>query len=627
MRPYTLDDLKASEIIYLLSVNWGGIMYRFSSRPITIASDDGDLQFMGGFDDPDVSEDTGITGFAVEGDSVAVQVVFPVDLALELRSGRSLDLASAEISAVMFRDGQLLQTYEERYPIFSGVISQPLIADPSQPIGTAAFSIERDTATSANQLPAPSQVISADTFPKAHSETADGKFYPIVFGKPSSNNARQVVGTPSNRGATPGYCVYMDENEIDLRIMIAGHAVAAQTVVLRAYDGKTATVNVQTATDERGQQYSYCDISQEELGTPFSYNNRIISSLVADGAGVTITLTNDGFFATGNDIYIIGSNSTPTFNGEQYAIVDSSLPGEINLLVTPPTVDGTQGQLGRVRDQEFFMYVEWGDSEGGLLNPFGAGTLEGGGDVCRWALQASGLQVDYAAWDAVAPVLNAYIFGGCINEPVRPVEWLEAEILPYLPVDIINGGAGLRPVLSLLYQGLYLRPIIYADVEAGPDFLQAGSLQSITEPNNILNVIEMQYGYTVFNDDMAYSLTSDNLLSPGADNLLTSSQLQSIARFGRREGTINTGYIYDSATAGRVIRDRLMIACMPVMLCDFEAAQYFGYLQVGQVISLTADELYLSEALCQIVSKQWTGATWLFTLHISYDININRRIE
>jgi len=152
-------------------------------------------------------------------------------------------------------------------------------------------------------------------------------------------------------------------------------------------------------------------------------------------------------------------------------------------------------------------------------------------------------------------------------------------------------------------------------------------LQSITEPNNILNVIEMQYGYTVFNDDMAYSLTSDNLLSPGADNLLTSSQLQSIARFGRREGTINTGYIYDSATAGRVIRDRLMIACMPVMLCDFEAAQYFGYLQVGQVISLTADELYLSEALCQIVSKQWTGATWLFTLHISYDININRRIE
>jgi hypothetical protein len=66
---------------------------------------------------------------------------------------------------------------------------------------------------------------------------------------------------------------------------------------------------------------------------------------------------------------------------------------------------------------------------------------------------------------------------------------------------------------------------------------------------------------------------------------------------------------------------------MPVMLCDFEAAQYFGYLQVGQVISLTADELYLSEALCQIVSKQWTGATWLFTLHISYDININRRIQ
>jgi hypothetical protein len=594
MRPYTLSDLKSSEIIYLLSVEWGGIVYRFSSRPITIASDDGELQFMGGFEDPDISEDTAIRGFAVEGDSVAVQVVFPVDLALELRRGRSLDLASAEISAVMFRDGQLLQTYEDRYLIFSGVITQPLIANPSQPIGTAQFSIERDIRTSARQIPAPSQVISADTFPNAHSESADGKFYPVVFGKPSSNYKRKEIGVPTDRGATPAYCVYLNQDDYDIRVMIAGHAVAATSVLLKASDASKATVTVQTATDERGQLYSYCDISKHEIGTPVSVNNRLISSLATGGpAGVTITLTNDGYFSTGDEIFIVGSNSSPTFNGVQQAVVDVNVPDEILLLYTSPVTSGNQGQVGKVRRTEFMMYVEWDESEGGLRNPFGAGVLEGGGDVCRWALQASDLLVDYAAWEAVAPVLNGYIFAGCINEPVRPVEWLESEIVPYLPIDIINGGTGLRPVLSLLYQGLYLRPIIYADI----------------------------------NDDMAYSLTSDNLLQPGADNLLTASQLQSIERFGRRETTITTGYIYDSATAGRVIRDRLMISCMPVMLCDFEAAQYFGYLQVGQVISLTSEELHLSEALCQIVSKQWTGATWLFTLHISYDININRRTE
>jgi hypothetical protein len=631
MRPYTLTDLSASEIIYLLSVNWGGTVYRFSSRPVSVSSADGDLQFMGGFDDPDISENTGITGFAVEGDSVAVQVVFPVDLALELRRGRSLDLASAEISAVMVRDGQLLQTYEERYTIFSGVITQPLIANPSEPIGTAAFSIERDTATSAKQIPAPAQVISADTFPDAHSESADGKFYPIVFGKPSSNNARQTVGTPSNRGATPGYCVYMNETQPEIRVMIAGHAVAAQSVVLRSYDGRTATLTVETATDERGLLYSYVNIFDADIGTPFSMLNKSIIDIDTDAAAgglVTFECDTTHGFAQGSSVFIVGTNSNPVYNGEFVALATAAIDNNhFSIGSTTITTPGNQGQVGRLRDVDFYIYVEWGDSAGGLLNPFGAGALEGGGDVCRWALQASGLLVDYSSWDAIAPVLNGYVFAGCINEPVKPVEWLESEIVPYLPIDIINGGAGLRPVLSLLYQSLYLRPIVYADIETSPDFLQVGSLESITEPSNIINVIEMQYGYTVFNDAMAYSLTSDNLLQPGADNLLTSSQLQSIERFGRREATIETGYIYDSATAGRVIRDRLMVSCMPVMLCDFEAAQYFGYLQVGQVISLTAQDLHLSEALCQIVSKQWTGATWLFTLHISYDININRRTE
>ena len=158
MRPFTLADLKASRIVYLLDVYWHGQIYRFSSYPINIDSADGSLQYAGGLDDPDITENTGITGFSVEGDSVSMQIVFDIDLALELRRGRSLDLAKAEISAVMVRNGSTLQTYEQRYKMFSGVITQPLIAAPSQPVGTVAFSIERDATTSAGQLPKPAQV-------------------------------------------------------------------------------------------------------------------------------------------------------------------------------------------------------------------------------------------------------------------------------------------------------------------------------------------------------------------------------------------------------------------------------------------------------------------------------------
>ena len=632
MRPFTLADLKASRIVYLLDVDWHGQIYRFSSYPINIDSDDGSLQYAGGLDDPDITENTGITGFSVEGDSVSMQIVFNLDLALELRRGRSLDLAKAEISAVMVRNETTLQTYEQRYKMFSGVITQPLIAAPSQPVGTVAFSIERDANTSAGQLPQPAQVISADTFPNAHAESADGKFYPIVFGRPSSNYARVAVGTTSNRGTTPAYCVYMDEAQPEIRIMIAGHSVAAGSVTVRAYDGRTATLTVLQDADARGQVYSYVNIFDADIGTPFSMLNKSIIDIDTDAAAgglVTFECDTQHGFAQGQAVFIVGTNSNPVYNGEVVALAVNAIDNNhFSIGSSTITTPGTQGQVGRVRDVDFSMYIEWDASEGGLLNPFGNGCLEGGGDVCKWAITESGLQVDFEGFEGVAPVLNAYLFAGVINEPVVPIEWLEAEILPYLPIDIINGGGGLRPVLSLLYQSLYLRPIIAATIETNSDWQQVGAIESVSNPASLVNIIEMRYGYTVFNDDMVYSLTSDNELEAGEDNLLTASQMQSIAQYGRRQATITTGYIYDAATAGRVLRDRLLLSTQPVYICDFEAAQHYGYLQVGQVVSLHADALHLNGALCQIVSKQWqTGGVWLFGLHISYDINTNRRIE
>jgi hypothetical protein len=64
------------------------------------------------------------------------------------------------------------------------------------------------------------------------------------------------------------------------------------------------------------------------------------------------------------------------------------------------------------------------------------------------------------------------------------------------------------------------------------------------------------------------------------------------------------------------------------MICEFEAAQHYGWLQLGQVIALDAADLYLSNTLCQIVAKEWQPAgVWRFTLHISYDQNLNNREE
>src|SRR5210317_2091292 len=203
MRPYTLADLSSSHLVYLLDVVWCGVTYRFSSQPIDVVQDDGtSLPYTGGLADPDLTEQTDIIGFNVESNSIAIECVFPIDVVQELRRGRPLDLATAELSAIMQRNGQNLQTYESRYRLFSGSVVQPVIGDPTRPAGYAAFSIERDAAVQPRQIPDPEAVINDRTFPDHDGESAQGKVYPFVFGVPRSKRDTGQA-TSYNRGSTP----------------------------------------------------------------------------------------------------------------------------------------------------------------------------------------------------------------------------------------------------------------------------------------------------------------------------------------------------------------------------------------------------------------------------------------
>lgn len=637
MRTYTLADLQSSHLVYLLDVVWCGVTYRFSSQPIDVVQDDGtSLPYSGGLADPDLTEQTDVVGFNVESNSIAVECVFPIDVVQQLRRGRPLDLASAELSAIMVRNGANLQTYEQRYRLFSGNVVQPVIGDPSRPLGYAAFSVERDAAVLPRQIPDPAAVITEQTFPDHDGESAQGKVYPFVFGIPKSKRDTGM-GISYTRGSTPAYAVKVLLTGTDMRMLIAGHPVLASSVLVQSYDGSSATISVQQDTDELGRIYSYVQVYDQPVGNTLVMRPKTIDQITAGlfGAAVCHVTTPCGF-AEGIDIVLYNTDSTPNFNGDNQAIaiIDPAAPTQPDSLYfhlynsSHPTVDGTTGKVGRKREQDFYMYVQWDNTAGGLPNPYGTGVLEGGADLCRYMLQQSGVAVDHAAWQAAGALLNTYKFAGYINEPVNPLEWLESQIVAYLPCEIQNGADGLRPVLNLLYMSYYTRPAEITRIIADQDWQQVGALQSVTDPSQIYNVVQMRYAYTVAADDYVYTLTADPDLPAGTNNLLTSQQVESYRTYGRRSTTIETAYIFDRATAGRVVRDLLLRSTSPVMLCDFEAAQHWGWLQLGQVIALDAADLYLSGALCQIVAKEWQPAgVWRFTLHISYDQNLNNRQE
>ena len=136
-------DYSGADLIWLLEINWGGALYRFSNKPIMVPYDGGELPFEGQLENLDYTESSDLFDLSVEANSISVSVVFPVDMIQEFRAGRILDGSRGELSYIMSRGGSPLQTWEERILLFEGEISQPIIGDPEEPSGFAAFSIEQ----------------------------------------------------------------------------------------------------------------------------------------------------------------------------------------------------------------------------------------------------------------------------------------------------------------------------------------------------------------------------------------------------------------------------------------------------------------------------------------------------
>ena len=79
------NDYKGADLVWLLVVDWGGAIYRFSNIPVEIAYDDGDYQFQGQLDQLDYQEESDLFELSVEANSVSVAVVFPHNMVQEFR--------------------------------------------------------------------------------------------------------------------------------------------------------------------------------------------------------------------------------------------------------------------------------------------------------------------------------------------------------------------------------------------------------------------------------------------------------------------------------------------------------------------------------------------------------------
>lgn len=530
-RSATKADLEGASICFLLEIK-DHKSYRFSSFPISLFDGAEELRFDGELGDPEFElavED----GFNIESQSIPLELVFTDrDLAKEYMRGFELEYLEAELSYCTVKDGSALQAYDNRVLIFKGRISQPLIGDPSKPVGYVSFSLENGRELQEYPLIDPDRVLRGDI-------PSRGKIAPVIIGAPCLQVPNDGGTTLSNLYTSPAYLTSTSSSYA----LIASHFVEAATVDIKDQDGKERT-------------------------------------------GITV------------------SNVTSVLTGTQARVTLTDGSGD-----TLITGDGS----------DFELWVKWDDG-GGHNNPFGEGLLQGAGDVVRYALSFVNAFKDNSAFEALAPHLNSYKIDGWINEEVEALEWLEASILPYIPLSIQVGPFGLYPILDLHIAATIQAPV--AVVEDGVDFYVTSGFLPLGDPEDIINRLILKFAWSGDKDAYGGLIEIDPRVELEDHTATKFSSLHSrisFNRFGLRTKILEADFISDFTTASRVAMDLIHKFSYPRMAIEVEANFSWGWLDIGDLIQITSSKLHLTNEIVQVVKKSYLGASWSYQLLIHSD--------
>ena len=167
------------------------------------------------------------------------------------------------------------------------------------------------------------------------------------------------------------------------------------------------------------------------------------------------------------------------------------------------------------------------------------------GDVLQYVLQRSTLRVDRGAMAAAVAYLNRYRLDFYADDPeVSAWDWTVDNLLPLLPLSIVGGPRGLRPVLFRWDA----RAVDAVDtIEAGPDAQRVSSVAyTVDEP---VQTVQVAYAPRGGEGDHLRDVTlAGDTTTPdaGQHRALRSS----FVRYGeRRVMRLETDVVYDSATA------------------------------------------------------------------------------
>jgi len=261
-------------------------------------------------------------------------------------------------------------------------------------------------------------------------------------------------------------------------------------------------------------------------------------------------------------------------------------------------------------------YVGWhfaGEPTYGLRNPYGQGGLELAGDVMRYMLERAGATVDDGAFRSAAPALERYKISGYVNDPtITAWQWLSSQLLPFIPVQLRYGSQGVYPVTLMPTETISQIPQVTIDPTLG--ISQASPVQVVQQLSDIENELSIAYKRNDLQDKLLGLLieTADTTIDDRA-RLLEGQRSRELV--GRRPGAaVDVTYIDSDSTAEHILRWLIYDRGFMHLAVQVDAAPRYGWLMVGDQISLTSADLSLTGQRATVMQKSWNGASWRFVL-------------
>jgi hypothetical protein len=255
-------------------------------------------------------------------------------------------------------------------------------------------------------------------------------------------------------------------------------------------------------------------------------------------------------------------------------------------------------------------YVTWRNVAGfggGRLLPDRSGPIRGWADVVRDLLDETDLEVDWPNFNAEAETLNRWRLDGMINDPADPWDVISRELVPLVPVRLIEGA-----------NGLYFRVMRWT---AGPELathridVKRSGVERLTLEARPIESVRNRFVLDYAPDRQTNKYQKRMVLTGripdnGDDGFRASFRcLQSRKRFelpGRRRSgvfseTLQTDWIENDDVAERMLRSYAARFALPPRPASYRLPlQWEQEIDVGDVVTVNDPEVFLDERVALV---------------------------